>query len=74
MYFCLRGIYYKHDQKYKGGIMRKTVLQGALGEALMRTVNERLKKVDYDQLVEPFKLRNEADGAWRCEFWGKIVR
>lgn len=54
--------------------MRKTVLQGALGEALMRTVNERLKKVDYDQLVEPFKLRNEADGAWRCEFWGKIVR
>ncbi|MBO7328873.1 MAG: hypothetical protein J6W00_08900 [Lentisphaeria bacterium] len=44
MYFCLRGIYYKHDQKYKGGIMRKTVLQGALGEALMRTVNERLKK------------------------------
>ena len=55
-------------------IMRKTFLQGALGDALMLTVNERLKKVDYDQLVEPFKLRNEADGAWRCEFWGKIVR
>ena len=54
--------------------MRNTVLNGALGEALMRTVQERLKKVDYDQLVEPFKLRNENDGAWRCEFWGKIVR
>ena len=54
--------------------MRNTLLRGALGEALQRTVQERLKKVDYDQLVEPFRLRNENDGAWRCEFWGKIVR
>ena len=49
--------------------MRNTLLRGALGEALQRTVQERLKKVDYDQLVEPFRLRNENDGAWRCEFW-----
>lgn len=54
--------------------MRKTVLKGALGKALQRTVDNRLKLVDYDQLVEPFAKRNEADGAWRCEFWGKIVR
>ena len=54
--------------------MRRSLLQGALGEALTLTINERLKKVDYAQLVEPFKLRNETDGAWRCEFWGKIVR
>ena len=49
-------------------------LHGILGEALRRSAEQRLKKVDYDQLVEPFRLRNEDDGAWRCEFWGKIVR
>ena len=25
-------------------------------------------------LTEPFRLRNEEDYLWRCEFWGKIVR
>ena len=54
--------------------MRRTVLKGALGEALNLTVAKRLKTVDYDQLVEPFAKRYENDGAWRCEFWGKIVR
>ena len=49
-------------------------LNGLLGNALHRSAVNRLKTVDYDQLVEPFRLRNEADGAWRCEFWGKIVR
>ncbi|MBE6380189.1 MAG: hypothetical protein E7047_04600 [Lentisphaerae bacterium] len=51
-----------------------TQLHGALGKALILTVNERLKKVDYRLLESPFLLRNETDGAWRCEFWGKIVR
>ena len=54
--------------------MRKTVLKGLLGEALDLTVAKRLKTVDYDLLVEPFAGRYENDGAWRCEFWGKIVR
>ncbi len=54
--------------------MRKSILKGAIGKALDLTVAERLKKVDYKQLTEPFALRNEKDGAWRCEFWGKIVR
>lgn len=49
-------------------------LNGLLGNALHRSAVNRLKTVDYDQLVEPFRLRNEADGAWRCEFWGKVVR
>ena len=54
--------------------MRKTLLKGALGTALQNTVEKRLKTVDYDQLVEVFAKRSENDGAWRCEFWGKIVR
>ncbi len=55
-------------------MIRKTVLQGALGKALQRTVIKRLRQVNYDLLEEPFRLRNETDNAWRCEFWGKIVR
>ncbi len=54
--------------------MRKTLLQGALGAALAVTIEKRLKTVNYALLAEPFRLRNEKDGGWRCEFWGKIVR
>ena len=49
-------------------------LKGRLGDAVRRSIANRLKKVDYAHLVEPFRLRNETDGYWRCEFWGKIVR
>ena len=49
-------------------------LHGVLGDNLKLSVKNRLKKVDYAHLVEPFRLRNERDGRWRCEFWGKIVR
>ena len=49
-------------------------LHGLLGKALQLSCNNRLKKIDYKQLVDPFRERNENDGAWRCEFWGKIVR
>lgn len=49
-------------------------LKGVLGDSLKLSINNRLKKVDYAHLVEPFRLRNERDARWRCEFWGKIVR
>ena len=49
-------------------------LRGRLGTALRNSVKNRLKQVDYDHLVAPFRERNERDGRWRCEFWGKIVR
>jgi len=50
------------------------LLHGRLGDSLRLSIANRLKKVDYAHLVEPFRLRNESDGRWRCEFWGKIVR
>ncbi|NMA42248.1 MAG: hypothetical protein GX946_02580 [Oligosphaeraceae bacterium] len=34
----------------------------------------RLEKLDYALMVDPFRFRTEDDGAWRCEFWGKVVR
>ncbi len=49
-------------------------LRGPLGRALDLTVENRLKKIDYRQLVDPFRTRSEYDKMWRCEFWGKIVR
>lgn len=49
-------------------------LHGAMGRALAMTVANRLKKVNYRKLVDPFRFRNERDNMWRCEFWGKIVR
>ena len=52
----------------------RTILNGPLGAGLKLSCAERLKKVDYKYMTEPFRLRNEDDGAWRCEFWGKIVR
>lgn len=49
-------------------------LEGELGRAINLTIANRLKKVDYVKLVDPFRYRNESDSCWRCEFWGKIVR
>ena len=54
--------------------MRKNILKGAIGNALTITIANRLKKLNYKLLAEPFILRNETDNAWRCEFWGKILR
>lgn len=49
-------------------------LHGLLGKALERSCSCRLKTVDYRKMADPFRLRNETDNAWRCEFWGKVVR
>jgi DUF1680 family protein len=49
-------------------------MNGWLGSSLRLSISNRLKKVDYAHLVDPFRQRNERDGYWRCEFWGKIVR
>ena len=49
-------------------------LRGPLGCALGRVIGNRLKKIDYRQLVDPFRFRNETDLRWRCEFWGKVGR
>jgi len=49
-------------------------LKGPLGKALDLSIENRLKKINYKQLVDPFRTRSEHDKMWRCEFWGKIVR
>ncbi|MFA6929431.1 MAG: beta-L-arabinofuranosidase domain-containing protein [Lentisphaeria bacterium] len=49
-------------------------LNGVLGKALDKTIEGRLKKVDYKKLTDVFRYRTETDNAWRCEFFGKILR
>ena len=49
-------------------------LHGPLGLMLDNVIENRLKKLDWAQMVRPFRERNERDGRWRCEFWGKVVR
>ena len=49
-------------------------LSGEYGQLLDQTVKNRLYRIDYRQLVDPFRNRDERDGAWRCEFWGKNIR
>ena len=53
------------------GKVRQT---GPLGRMLDLSIANRLKKIDYGHLVDPFRFRSEKDHAWRCEFWGKVVR
>ena len=54
--------------------LERVRLLGPLGQALKLNVDARLKPLDYALMVEPFRQRNETDGTWRCEFWGKVVR
>ena len=49
-------------------------MKGIMGDALDKSIEARLKKVDYRHLVDPFRKQMDDDGYWRCEFWGKIVR
>ena len=49
-------------------------LHGHLGTMLDKVVKNRLLKINYEQLADPFRFRSETDNKWRCEFWGKIVR
>ena len=49
-------------------------LSGPCGDTLDKIIKNRLLPLEMGHLTEPFRLRNEEDYLWRCEFWGKIVR
>lgn len=49
-------------------------LQGELGRMTDLVVANRLNQADYPMMVDVFRKREERDGAWRSEFWGKVVR
>ena len=49
-------------------------LNGVLGNAGNKVLNNYLKETSFSRLVEIFHLREEKDNGWRCEFWGKVLR
>ncbi|MEI8113251.1 MAG: beta-L-arabinofuranosidase domain-containing protein [Bacteroidia bacterium] len=47
-------------------------IYGYLGEKIDLCINQRIKKEDVSQLIEPFKTRTEKN-LWQTEFWGKWI-
>ncbi len=45
-------------------------IKGYPGEKIDLCINERIKKQDYDYLIEPFRSKQETH-LWQSEFWGK---
>jgi uncharacterized protein len=45
---------------------------GYLGAKIDQCISQRLKALDFDQFVEPFRHRNETR-LWQGEFWGKLM-
>ncbi len=48
----------------------KEVITGVIGQRLQNSYDNRILAQDADELVEPFKQRNETS-LWQSEFWGK---
>ena len=47
-------------------------MKGYLGSKIDLCINQRIKKEDVVQLIEPFKARTETS-LWQTEFWGKWI-
>jgi uncharacterized protein len=47
-------------------------INGYLGSKIDLCINQRIKKEDVAQLIEPFKTRKETN-LWQTEFWGKWI-
>jgi hypothetical protein len=47
-------------------------IEGYLGEKINLVIEKRIKSQDFDQLVEPFRHKNESH-LWQSEFWGKWI-
>src|ERR1035437_4034349 len=50
-----------------------TKIEGYLGDKINLVIEKRIKSQDVDQLVEPFRHKNETH-LWQSEFWGKWIQ
>ena len=71
LYFDFPKMLIKHYDFFPAGAL---TLRGPIGTALEKSIRRRLETLNYTMMVDPFRFRSENDGAWRCEFWGKVVR
>src|SRR5664279_2109099 len=49
-----------------------TVIGGYLGDKINLVIDQRIKSQDVEQLVEPFRHKEETH-LWQDEFWGKWI-
>lgn len=67
----LTGFSIKNPTNHADEITRQNiVLKGHAGEIIDKCIEKRIKAQDVDQLIDPFKLKNETR-CWQTEFWGK---
>jgi uncharacterized protein len=50
-----------------------TIIEGYLGDKINLVIVKRIKSQDIEQLVEPFRHKNETH-LWQSEFWGKWIQ
>jgi uncharacterized protein len=50
-----------------------TKIEGYLGDRIDLCISQRIKALDFDQFVEPFRHRNETH-LWQGEFFGKLMQ
>jgi DUF1680 family protein len=48
-------------------------IEGYLGEKINLVIEKRIKNQDVEQLIEPFRHKNETH-LWQSEFWGKWIQ
>lgn len=47
-------------------------INGYLGDKINLCISQRIKSLDFDQFVEPFRHKDETR-LWQGEFWGKLM-
>ena len=55
-------------------IVKKTELKGYLGQRIDQCIEHHILPQDVDHLIETFQKREETQGRWASEFWGKWVQ
>lgn len=62
----------KITEKMEPVPLNSVIIRGYTGERINLCINKRIKELDFDQFVEPFRYRNETR-LWQGEFLGKLM-
>ena len=61
-------------EKKQVPIVRNVRIDGYAGNRIDKCIANITMPVDIDLLVQPFRVQNETQNRWQCEFWGKWVQ
>ena len=63
--------YTKVSDKFMPAPHGSVKIAGYIGDKIDACIDNRVMAQDIDRVIEPFALRNDGEGGFRCEFWGK---